>query len=208
MQEDFLSDPTNPETSFDVYRFKYILFGASCSLFILSATIKKHLHNYNDPITQRMKADIYVDNLASGTDNEDEAAIYFKHTRSIMSSANFNLREENSNSSKIRAFANEENAQDDNTEAELLGLRWNSKVDTLKLQEKRPLTDPNENVVSITKRDLLRASSKIYDPLGLITPITIRAKIFLQELWELKYAWDEPLPKPLIEKFGSNFPQT
>jgi hypothetical protein len=133
-----------------------------------------------------MKADIYVDNLASGTDNED--AIYFKHTRSIMSSANFNLREWNSNSSKIRALANEENAQDDNTETKLLGLRWNSKVDTLKLQEKRPLTDPDENVVSITKRDVLRASSKIYDPLGLITPIIIRAKIFLQELWELKYA--------------------
>jgi hypothetical protein len=55
--------------------------------------------------------------------------------------------------------------------------------------------------VSITKRDVLRASSKIYDPLGLITPITIRAKIFLQEFWELKYAWDEPLPKPLIEKW-------
>jgi hypothetical protein len=102
---------------------------------------------------------------------------------------------------KIRALANEENAQDDNTEAKLLGLRWNGKIDTLKLQEKRPLTDPNENVVSITKRDVLRASSKIYDPLGLITPITIRAKTFLQELWELKYAWDEPLPKPLIEKW-------
>ena len=94
-----------------------------------------------------------------------------------------------------------ENAQDDNTEAKLLGLRRNSKVDTLNLQEKRPLTDPNENVVSITKSDVLRASSKIYDPLGLITPITIRAKIFLQQLWELKYAWDEPLPKQLIEKW-------
>jgi hypothetical protein len=61
-----------------------------------------------------------------------------------MSSAIFNLREWNSNSSKIRALVNEENAQDDNTEAKLLGFPWNSKVDTLKLQQKRPLTDPNE----------------------------------------------------------------
>jgi hypothetical protein len=97
----WLSDPTNPESSFDVYQFKSILFGASCSPFILNATIKKHLDSYNDPFTQRMKADIYVNNLVSGTDNEDEAAIYFKHTRSIMSSANFNLREWNSNSSKF-----------------------------------------------------------------------------------------------------------
>ena len=118
-----------------------------------------------------------------------------------MSSANFNIREWNSNSSKIHALTNEENAQDDNTEAKLLGLCRNRKVDMLKLQEKRPLTDPNKNVVSITKRDVLQESSKIYDPHGLITPITIRANIFLQELWELKYAWDEPLPKPLIEKW-------
>ena len=55
--------------------------------------------------------------------------------------------------------------------------------------------------MSLTKRDVLRVSSKIYDPLGLITPVTIRAKIFLQELWELKYAWDEPLPEPLIAKW-------
>ena len=48
---------------------------------------------------------------------------------------------------------------------------------------------------------LLRVSTKTYDPLGLITPVTIRAKIFLQELWELKYVWDKPLPGKLIEKW-------
>ena len=112
------------------------------------------LDNHNKPIPQRMKADIYVDNLASGTDNE--ASVNFNHSRSIISSANFNLREWNS--SKICTLAKEENAQDVSTE------------------------------------------TKVLCALGLITPVTIRAKIFLQELWELKYAWDEPLPGTLIEK--------
>ena len=69
----WLSDPTDPESQFEVYRFKSILFGATCSPFILNATIQKHLDQFNDPVTQRIKSDLYVDNLAFGTDNEDEA---------------------------------------------------------------------------------------------------------------------------------------
>ena len=40
-----------------------------------------------------------------------------------MSSANFNLREWNSNSSKLRALANDENAQDENTETKRVNWR-------------------------------------------------------------------------------------
>ena len=36
----WLSDPEDPESQFVTYRFKAVLFGASCSPFILNATIK------------------------------------------------------------------------------------------------------------------------------------------------------------------------
>jgi hypothetical protein len=35
--------------------------------------------------------------------------------------------------------------------------------------------------------------SSIYDPVGFLSPITIRLKILLQELHERKISWDEPL---------------
>ena len=36
----------------------------------------------------------------------------------------------------------------------------------------------------ITKREILRrASLKIYDPLGMWGPVTVRSKMFLQDLW-------------------------
>ena len=57
----------------------------------------------------------------------------------------------------------------------------------------------NTTTSNITKREILRESSKIYDPLGLLTPVTIRAKILLQELWKNNFSWDEPLP-PIIQK--------
>ena len=35
-----------------------------------------------------------------------------------------------------------------------------------------------------TKRSLLTVAPRIFDPVGLITPFTIRAKMLFQELWQ------------------------
>ena len=45
----------------------------------------------------------------------------------------------------------------------------------------------------MTKRNTLQASSKQYDPLGWLSPITVRAKLLIQELWRKQVSWDEPL---------------
>ncbi|XP_040069808.1 uncharacterized protein LOC120842711 [Ixodes scapularis] len=39
------------------------------------------------------------------------------------------------------------------------------------------------------------ASSRIYDPLGLLSPVTVTAKLMFQTLWELGVDWDAPLPE-------------
>ena len=97
-------------------------------------------------------------------------------------------------------LATERNIQDTDTEAKVLGLRWNAKDDVLKLQP-REQTNDNKNMGKTTKRDVLRASAKDYDPLDLLSPITIRAKIFIQELWERGFEWDEPLPDDIQKQW-------
>ena len=52
-----------------------------------------------------------------------------------------------------------------------------------------------------TKRDVLRESAEVYDPLGFLSPITIRTKIFIQELWERGFDRDEPLPDELQKQW-------
>lgn len=39
--------------------------------------------------------------------------------------------------------------------------------------------------------------SKVYDPVGFISPAIIPFKVFFQELCESKVEWDEPLPRAL-----------
>ena len=41
----------------------------------------------------------------------------------------------------------------------------------------------------------------MYYPLGLLGPVIIKAKIYMQKLWRLKIDWDESLPEDLHTKW-------
>lgn len=60
-----------------------------------------------------------------------------------------------------------------------LGILWNQKEDMLLYQEKE--IKPSR----ITKRSVISEIAQIYDPLGLIGPAMIVAKIIMQQLWTL-----------------------
>ncbi|XP_055714936.1 uncharacterized protein LOC129809152, partial [Phlebotomus papatasi] len=46
-----------------------------------------------------------------------------------------------------------------------------------------------------TKRHMASAIAKLFDPIGLVGPAIIEAKLMLQKLHELKYPWDKPVPE-------------
>lgn len=48
-------------------------------------------------------------------------------------------------------------------------------------------------LVSMTKRSLISVINRVYDPIGLISPILIKGKIFIQQLWSLKMSYDQVL---------------
>ena len=111
-----------------------------------------------------------------------------------MSQAKFNLRSWSTNSQQLQKSRNR---SDPNTTIGLLGLRWNTVKDTISLTG-RKLSTVN---IFVTKRDILQASSQIFDLLGWVTPVTVRAKILLQEVWLSKFTWDEPLQETVKERW-------
>ena len=48
----------------------------------------------------------------------------------------------------------------------------------------------------MTRRTVLSKIARIFDPLGLVSPVTVSAKIFMQSLWLTNLDWDTPLPPP------------
>ena len=107
----------------------------------------------------------------------------------MMAEAKFNLRSWVSNSPLLQNQTATDGVLDtDNGITNILGLRWDSRADTSTLASKE-VQIPQDTI--ITKREILRESSKVYDRLGFITPVSIRAKILMQDIWQLNVDWDE-----------------
>ncbi|XP_044249366.2 uncharacterized protein [Drosophila takahashii] len=74
--------------------------------------------------------------------------------------------------------------------ASALGVNWNQHKDTLFFK-----FIPRNNATRITKRSILSTASALFDPLGLLSPLVVVAKILLQELWLAGLQWDESVPE-------------
>ncbi|XP_068229526.1 uncharacterized protein [Palaemon carinicauda] len=73
----WLQDPTDPNSELIIYRFRVVLFGATCSPFLLNATIKSHLAAVRKDtscteMVDMMRRGLYVDNLQFTSNNEEE----------------------------------------------------------------------------------------------------------------------------------------
>lgn len=166
----WLSDPSNPESEFQVYRFKVVLFGATSSPFMLNATLHHHLQQCPSPLATDILANLYVDNIISGCNSQDQAIQYYNSSRSIMKEANFNLRAWASNCSQLNSLAEKDKVADNNISVNILGLQWNTSTYSLSLT---PKTITPKHCAPVTKREILKQSSKIFDPLGLLSPVTV-----------------------------------
>jgi len=196
----WLSDPNNPDSPFDTYRFKAAPFGTTSSPFMLNATLQKHLNQFSTPVAHDMKDNMYVDNILSGSDTEVKATQHYDEARSIMNEAKFNLRSWASNSPLLQQKAIEDGIADASpqTGVNILGLRWNTSTDTIHFPTKKSLPI---DCSLVTKREVLQHSSSVFDPLGILAPVTIRAETFMQQLWQQSIDWDEPLNEQLHQEW-------
>ena len=57
----------------------------------------------------------------------------------------------------------------------------------------------------LTRRIVLEQVMRMYDPLGLVCPFTLWAKIYLRETWMKKLGWDDQLPDDMRDKWMNFF---
>lgn len=81
-----------------------------------------------------------------------------------------------------------EKAISEERDVSVLGLVWDPAADQPKF--KVELTDRRP---PFTKRTIASDGARIFDPNGYLAPITIAAKIFMQNLWRIGVEWDEEL---------------
>ena len=193
----WLSNPTNENSPFVTYRFRVVLFGASSSPFMLYAALSFHLTQNSSVVSQDLLHNLYVDKNVSGCPSEETALSYFTDSRSLLSSAGFNLRSWSSNFGQLQHVASQHKVAELNNPVKVLGMYWNTESDTIYVSPSLDTTFPP----TTTKREVLKWSSSIFDPLGLILPVTVSAKLFLQQLWQENLEWDTILDPSLCAQW-------
>ena len=158
--------------------------------------IKTHLDTYNTDIAGDMQMNTYVDNnLISSTSSEEKLASYYIEANANMENGGFKLCEWTTNSPTLKEKATNDKIACSSETVSVLGLLWDTKSDVMKFKPCSYLT----TMETPTKREVLSQISSLYDPLGLLAPVHVKAKIFMQELWKANLGRDDPIPDPLLQ---------
>ena len=191
-----------------VYRMQRLTFGVNSSPFLAISTVHAHAKKYAELFpnaVQEILQNMYVDDVLTGADTVDSTVKLQQDMSEIMMKAAFNLTKWASNSQLVMdAIAPAKRASSSLVEFEsseplkALGVSWDLTSDHFRFLA------PGGIVLSpdpMTKRSLLSLASKMFDPLGLISPFTVRAKILFQELWLKGLLWDDPLDSEIKAKW-------
>lgn len=201
------------EHDFKVLRMARVPFGITSSPLLLALTIKYHIHNVEGAdknVVESLDRDLYVDDLTSEEQNVKKAYQTTVGINQIMKGANMTFRKWTTNSPELRKSWGETETENsvpmldrkENPEGiKILGLRWDPKLDTYNFDLTK-LIEILENIKP-TKRCVISAVAQIFDPIGMLTPFTIRAIILFQKLWIEKVGWDERLKSDLEQEFLS-----
>jgi len=77
----------------------------------------------------------------------------------------------------------------------ILGLCWNNESNILSI----PIINKESN--NITKRFVSQCTASTFDPLGFISQVILKAKLFLQKLWSTSLDWDDILTEDLVTEW-------
>ena len=79
------------------------------------------------------------------------------------------------------------------------GIGWDTESDMFSLNLASPIE--TNHGCPITKRSILAATSKLYDPLGILSPVIILWKIIFQSVCKSKMGWDDPVEMFIHEQW-------
>ena len=210
-------DVQKDEPKILTYRFCRVVFGVTCSPFLLNATLRHHIEQYSEQYPElcaQLICSLYADDVNQGAYSVESAISQYEISKKLMKEGGFNLRKWNSNSQDVMEYikvkeqiqpSESRTSEDDQTYAQLttanldsndsenkvLGISWSIDSDNLlyKLSHLRDFTE----VSKVTKRNILKTIASIFDPLGLISPVVTPLKVFMQKLFEKKLGWDDQI---------------
>lgn len=143
--------------------------------------------------------DMYMDDAMSGNSSVELALRDQCESISILKSAEMDLRKWVSNANELLEAVPESHreisvplAVNGDESIKALGTYWNTSTDVFEFRVSIDDTKP-----SYTKRAIMSTICKLFDPLGLVSPVVAKAKMFMKEVWRSECDWDDVVSSEL-----------
>ncbi|XP_036145841.1 uncharacterized protein LOC118646627 [Monomorium pharaonis] len=189
------------------YQLLTVTYGMTCAPFlalrVLRSLIDDDGHRFPLAIPI-LRNQIYVDDVLFGGDDQSGVRESRDQLVDLLRCGGFELRKWASNSPALlsdvdpsdHGLACDRHIATDE-KVKVLGIVWNPARDVFQVRVSLSESVPR------CKRAILSTIAKLYDPLGWVTPVTVSAKICMQQLWRLNATWDEDIPETLFRQWHS-----
>ena len=181
----------------DVYQMMVVIFGARCSPTLANYALRRTAEDHEEDTDESraaaavVKHNFYMDDLLVSVPDVQEAKKMRTNVAELVAKGGFRLTKWTTNKPEVLQDvpADEMSASGLDLASlgqgtqRALGCVWRPGSDVLGVK----VTDMD---VPATKRGVLSRLSMIFDPLGIVSPFVLRAKLLVQHLWKLKLDWD------------------
>jgi len=188
-----------------VYEFDRLVFGLNCSPFLAQLVARHHAELCKEryPMaSETILKSTYMDDSMDSVKNDTQGIQLYQQLSRLWEEAGMRTHKWLSNSEIVlnqippsdRMY--EVNLDSDPIpSAKTLGIMWHASEDVFTF-----VSHIGKQELEWTKRVFLSKIATLFDPLGLMAPFLIRAKILMQEVWLHGLEWDERLPQELSAK--------
>ncbi|KAH7705747.1 Pao retrotransposon peptidase family protein [Aphelenchoides avenae] len=198
-----------------IYCFNRVIFGLRPSPALLGVTIEHHMQTLDTKLSREILANCYVDNIYLTADDLAEASAKYQDSKEIFASMNMNLREFATNDTSFNSSL----PKDDQARFEgfkQLGIHWD--LDAVEWVFDFKVGSLNENwspkvrrgrkksntttCLEPTKRLVSSTTLSRFDPLGLVNPAILPARLAVQAACKAKYGWDDPVNTDIVDQWN------
>ena len=195
------------DSPIDTYKMNVHLFGKTdspcCSNWVLRKTALDNQQHFNENVLNAVSKRFYMDDYLDSFDDPQTAVKTITDVVSLLKLGGFDLAKFIFNSRDILKEKSPWNLSPKIVNLDLdelpieraLGVSWDPNSDMLTFKV------VNKNIPE-TKRGILSMVSLIFDPMGLISPIIVKAKLLIQEIWRRSLGWDKKLLRDLNDQWN------
>lgn len=191
----------SPSKPVCLYQFNRVCFGLKSSPFHALRTVQQLIEDDGGQYPYAvsvLSTSLYMDDVVFSEKNEQQAANLAHDLIHLFKGAQLDLVKWTSNSSyalqSLPVSHRSDVEFDKSVQHKILGLHWSTNTDSFHFS----VTPPGEKC---TKRSILSTIARLWDIMGFVAPVILRAKLLIKQLWQIRVDWDDVPPPHIVRQW-------